>query len=86
MENLNQLTTMSDKEIQDWLRKVSASVEINVLPTALLGVNEKIKSCVYRNMSINAKTAVQKYVQQLSTANIGKSEILDSILKLENLI
>jgi len=86
MEKLNALTTMTDKKIQDWLRRVSASVEINVLPTALLGVNDKIKDCVYRNMSVNAKTVVQKYVRQLNAANIAKSEILDSILKLEKLI
>ncbi len=86
MNKLNRLMTMTDKQIQDWLRKVSAETDINTFSIALSGVTDDVKECVFRNMSMHAKTLVNKSIQEQSKNNILESEIQKSINILENLM
>jgi flagellar motor switch protein FliG len=59
MSLLARLKTMSDEEIQDWLRKVNEKVDPKGLAVALLGVDDEIKNCVFRNMSEKAVEALK---------------------------
>jgi flagellar motor switch protein FliG len=86
MENLNKLMDMSDRQIQEWLRKIGTETDINTLPIALLDANDEIKECIFRNMSMHAKTAVQKSIHEQSQNNIEKSEIQKNINIITNLI
>ena len=45
MSLLARLKTMSDEEIQGWLRKVNEKVDPKGLAVALLGVDDEIKIC-----------------------------------------
>jgi flagellar motor switch protein FliG len=86
MNTLNKLMTMTDKQIQEWLRKISTETDINTLPIALLGVNDDIKDCVFRNMSMHAKTSVNKSIQEQRKNNIKESEIQKCINILGNFL
>ena len=86
MEKLNKLLNMSDRQIQDWLRKISTETDMNTLPIALSGVNDDIRECIFRNMSIHAKTMVQKSIWEQSEKNIKESEIQNKIRIIENLM
>ena len=86
MNKLNRLLTMTDKQIQEWLRKISVETDINILPIALLGSNDAIRECVFRNMSMHAKTLVNKSIQEQSKNDVKESEIQKSIGILENYI
>ncbi len=59
MSLLARLKTMSDEEIQGWLRKVNEKVDPKGLAVALLGVDDEIKNCVFRNMSEKAVEALK---------------------------
>ena len=54
MSLLARLKTMSDEEIQNWLRKVNEKVDPKGFAVALLGVDDEIKNCVFRNLSPKA--------------------------------
>lgn len=56
---LSRLKTMSDEEIQNWLIKVNEKVDPKELALALLGVDDEIKRCVFRNMSETAVSALK---------------------------
>lgn len=56
---LVKLKTMSDEEIQNWLRKVNEKADPKELALALLGVDDEIKRCVFRNMSETAVNALK---------------------------
>lgn len=86
MNKLNKLMTMTDKQIQEWLRKIHTETDINTLPIALLGANDDIKDCILRNMSIHAKTLVNKYIQEQSKNEVKESEIQKCTNILGNLI
>ena len=86
MRKLKKLTRMSDKEIQDWLRRISVETGIEALPIALSGADDEIRECVFRNMSAPAKTAIQKSIQEQSRKKIAESEIENKINIIESLI
>ena len=86
MHKLIELKTMTDKQTQAWLRKISTATDTNTLPIALLGVNEDIKDCIFRNMSVYAKTMLKKSIHEQSKKNVKESEIQKSINILGNLI
>ena len=60
MENLNKIMEMSDRQIQDLLRKISIEGDSNTLSIALLGINYDIKECIFRNLSTHARSAIEK--------------------------
>ncbi len=86
MNKLDKLMTMTDKQIQDWLRKISVKTNKNTLPIALLGANDGIKECVFRNMSMHAKTIVNTSIQEQRNNNIEESEIQKNIKIIVNLM
>jgi flagellar motor switch protein FliG len=55
MTTLAKLESMKDEEIQNWLRKVNPIT----LAIALLGANDKVKECIFRNMSQRASTLLR---------------------------
>jgi flagellar motor switch protein FliG len=50
MRTLASLESMNDNEIQNWLRKVDPTA----LAIALLGSDDVVRDCVFRNMSKRA--------------------------------
>ena len=86
MNKLDRLLTMSDKQIQDWLRSVSSGSDINTLPIALSGVNDDIRECVYRNMSVHARSLIDKSVQEQRNKKVKKSELQKCINVLADLL
>ena len=86
MNKLNKLITMTDQQIQDWLRKVSVEIDADVLSIALSGADNDIRNCIFRNMSTHAKAQVKESIQEQSKNNINESEIRKCINILENLI
>ena len=56
---LSKLKIMSDEEIQNWLRRVNEKVDPKGVAVALLGVDDEIKNCVFRNMSERAVAALK---------------------------
>lgn len=85
MNKLIRLNTMTDKQIQDWLRKVSAYCDINTLPVALSGANDDIRDCVFRNMSVHAKDLVQKTIQEQNGNGVDESEMQKCVNSLADL-
>ncbi len=59
MPALVRLKSMTDEEIQKWLIKVDEKVDVKTLAIALLGVDDEIKNCVFRNMSGHASAALK---------------------------
>ena len=86
MSRLSGLLTMTDKRIQDWLRKASAVDDMSILPMALSGVDDEVKDCVLRNMSVHGKNAVNGFIQEQKKIGINKSEVQRCITVLENLL
>ena len=86
MNKIDSVTTMTDRQIQDWLRRISGETEADTLPIALSGVNDAIKECVFRNMSEHGKNAVQQLIQEQKSRNRNQSEIQQHIAAIEKLI
>ena len=63
MKDLNKVIEMNDRQIQDWLRKISLEADFNALPIALTGADDEIKDCIFRNLSTHAKTAIEKSIK-----------------------
>lgn len=59
MSLLARLKDMKDEEILGWLRKVDEKMDAKALALALLGVDDEIKNCVFRNMSGHAAAALK---------------------------
>ncbi len=85
MQILNKLKRMTDKQIQEWLRKIDTGNGITTLSIALLGANDEIKECVFRNMSIHAKTVLSDCIQEQRTKDFQESQIQNSAKLLEKL-
>lgn len=85
INQLDKLTTMSDSQIQQWLRRVNSETDINTLTIALSGVDEKVKDCVFRNMSVHAKTLLDESIQKQAHKRLKESEIQKCINALVNL-
>ena len=64
MTPLNQLKTIPDDQIQEWLRKVGKE-HVSALVTALLGADEEVKNCVFRNMSERARAALKEDLEKM---------------------
>jgi flagellar motor switch protein FliG len=86
MNKLDNLMTMTDKQIQDWLRKIGAETDMNTLSIALLGATDDIKECIFSNMSMHAKNIVNKSIQEQSKNGVKESEIQKNINIIGNLM
>jgi len=85
MTVLNGLKTMKDTDTQSWLRKVGQD-HVQTLVVALLGANEEVKNCVYRNMSENAVTYLKKDLDTMRNAVIQEEVIHNAAAALEELM
>jgi flagellar motor switch protein FliG len=56
MNTLNELKTMTDVEIQNWLRE---NTDVSTLVQALLESDDEVKNCIFRNMSKHAAILLQ---------------------------
>ena len=61
---LAKLKTMSDGEIQAWLVRVNEKVDPKALAVALLGVDDEIKGCVFRNISEHAVAVLKAEIDR----------------------
>ncbi|MBN1410367.1 MAG: hypothetical protein JW969_05950 [Spirochaetales bacterium] len=85
MTTLSKLKTMDDGEIQDWLRKAEKE-GISTLVYALLGADNGVKNCVFRNMSEYAAGRLKAHLLKFSKKKVSESLIKVSSEKLERLI
>jgi flagellar motor switch protein FliG len=63
MTTLAKLELMNDDEIQNWLRKVNPTT----LAIALIGSNNEIRGCVFRNMSERAAAMLSEDIDKYGT-------------------
>lgn len=84
MALLSQLKSMSDKEIQGWLRKIGQE-KAHTLATALLGADESTKACVYRNMSEKAVSYLKQDLEKQKTAGVPQAAIQQCTQEMERL-
>ncbi len=82
MAALSKLKTMSNEEIQNWLRKVDA-ISLGI---ALLGVDDEIKSCVLRNMSERAANMLRENMDVYEAMSAKELIIYVNASILESLI
>jgi flagellar motor switch protein FliG len=85
MGTLNQLKTMKDAQIQDWLRKVGSD-HVDALVLALSGADEEVKNCVMRNMSERASSALKTRLEELATRGVQRNQSEEKALMLEKLL
>jgi flagellar motor switch protein FliG len=78
MNSLEKLKTMSDNEIQNWLR----IIDPEDLKRGISGISEEIRKCIYRNMSGNAGKVLRdlasnnkKLKNNVSDIAVGNLEI-----------
>ena len=82
MSILERLESMSDREIQDWLRKV----DFTTLALALLGVSDSIRNLVHRNLSNRASDILKQTIQTYGSMDAKQLLIQTSADKLQTLI
>lgn len=85
MTTLNQLKTMKDEDIQNWLRKVGKD-HVQTLVVALVGADAEVKDCVYRNMSGAAITYLKRDLEVIRSVGLQESIIRGAAQELESLI
>lgn len=74
MATLNRLTTMSDTDIQVWLRKVE-TVGVGELVKGLLGADTAVQQCVLRNLSEKEGSLLKTTMERVKQAKLKNSEI-----------
>jgi flagellar motor switch protein FliG len=79
------LKTMPDKEIQNWLRKVGRDYVVP-LGIAMLGADETVKNCIFRNMSDWAGKKLGEDIEKNKTIKIDDKTIAFNAKMLENLM
>jgi flagellar motor switch protein FliG len=85
MTTLLKLKTMQDSQIQEWLRLVGQA-HVHTLVTALLGADEEVRNCVFRNMSKRAVAHLQDDLKRIQTMGVTESTINSAARELEGLI
>ena len=85
MGALSKLKTMTDAEIQNWLRKVEKA-GVKTLVYSLLGADDEARDCVFRNMSGHAVKLLKADLEKYKKMNITESMINLNAGKLEKLI
>ncbi len=85
MNALSGLKTMTDPEIQNWLRKVEKA-GVTALVYAMLGADGETRDCVFRNMSTRAVILLKADLLKYKKMNIAESNIRLNAEKLEKLV
>jgi flagellar motor switch protein FliG len=86
MNDLQALLILTDKQIQDWLRRVHSQTDLRTLPTALSCAGDEVKACVFRNMSKQAKGMLNESIKEQSRRNPDEREIRSSISTLASIL
>lgn len=84
MTTLAKLKAMKDQDIQNWLRRIG-SQGVSGLVIALLGADEEVHHCVYRNMSERARTVLKEDLDKYRKQGIQQAVIRNKALELEKL-
>ena len=84
MTTLNQLKTMKDEDIQNWLQKIGGE-KVSVLVTALLDADSETLACVTRNMSRYARETLLRDLQKSRALQINHTVIGQKAAELEKL-
>ncbi|MBN2736933.1 MAG: hypothetical protein JXR70_08140 [Spirochaetales bacterium] len=79
INTLDTVKTMSDKEIQNWLRRIQMETELTVLPIAMLGLDNNITKCIFRNMSVPARKSIQQLMEEQRRNKLAESLIKKSL-------
>lgn len=82
MTTLAKLKTMNDQEIQTWLTRVEKTSVITLV-YALLGADEEVKNCVFRNMSSRAVNSLKANLVKYEKMDVTESAINANSAKLE---
>jgi len=82
MEALKQIGSSSDREIQDWLRKV----DMTTLAVALLGADMAVRSKVLQNLSHNAGDNLEKTILRYESLQSKELLIQSTADRLQNLL
>lgn len=85
MTTFARLKSMSDKQIQDWLKKVGITHVVS-LGIALLGADNETKQCVFRNMSAKAGAILSQDIEKNKQLGFAQKDILHNAEKLEKLL
>jgi len=85
MATLNRLKTMSDAEIQLWLRKVE-HVGVGELVKGLLGADAVVRQCVLRNMSEKQRHLLSLTMERVGQAKLRNSELESGARSLANFL
>jgi len=83
MITLNRLKTMSDTDIQIWLRKVEP-LGVGELVKGLLGADTAVRQCVLRNMSEKGGGLLNLTLERVKRAKLKSSEIESGTTALAN--
>jgi len=82
MEALERIGSSSDREVQDWLRKV----DMATLAVALLGADMTARSKVLQNLSRNAGDYLKKTIQRYESLQSRDLLIQSSADRLQGLL
>jgi hypothetical protein len=85
MTTLGKLKKMSDVQIQNWLQKVGYE-HVDELVMALMGADDVVRQCVFRNMSGPAVAALKHDLEQQKNTNIDSGLISSSASRLEKMM
>ena len=81
---MNKLITMTNKQIQEWLRKIDTETNTNTLAMALLGANDEIIYYVFRNMSATARTVLNNSIQEQNKNQVKNPKYKNVLVNLFN--
>ena len=82
MKTLEQIGSLNDREIQDWLRKV----DMTTLAVSLLGADMGVKSKVLQNLSRNAGDYLEKTIRRYESLQPKELLIQSSADRLQSLM
>jgi len=82
MEALERIGSSSDREIQDWLRKV----DMTTLAVALLGASTAVRNKVLQNLSRNAGDYLEKTIKRYESLQSRELLIQSSADRLHSLM
>jgi len=85
LTTLAKLKTLNDLHIQEWLKKVEKA-GVPTLIYAMLGADEDVQFCVFKNMSKHASSSLKAEIEKYGKLQLSSTIINQSSAKLEKLI
>ncbi len=82
MSTLTRLVPLSDREVQDWLRKI----EFTSLAVALLGSPDSVKEQVFRNLSNRATEILKQTIHSYESLDAKQLMIQTNSDRLQALL